>query len=120
MLSPSDGIGRRRVDLNLANGLRENVRQRLTAAGISEEQLNQLVTTRTLLPAPPVRSPINGVVMDFDKVLGHVVQPDESVFEIHDLSQVWVQGFVSERDLSRESKLDKRSAFDLSRKLQKL
>lgn len=39
--------------------------------------------------------------MDFDKVLGHVVQPDESVFEIHDLSQVWVQGFVSERDLSR-------------------
>ena len=39
--------------------------------------------------------------MDFDKVLGHVVQPDESVFEIHDLSQVWVQGFVSERDLAR-------------------
>ena len=86
---------------NLADGLRENVRQRLITAGISEEQLTQLVTTRTLLPTLPVRSPIDGVVMDFDKVLGHVVQPDESVFEIHDLSQVWVQGFVSERDLSR-------------------
>lgn len=101
-----DAVSQRRLweaesRLNLANGLRENVRQRLTTAGISAEQLTQLVTTRTLLPTLPVRSPIDGVVMDFDKVLGHVVQPDESVFEIHDLSHVWVQGFVSERDLSR-------------------
>ncbi len=101
-----DAVSQRRLweaesRLNLANGLRESVRQRLTTAGLSEEQLSQLVTTRTLLPTLPVRSPIDGVVVDFDKVLGHVVQPDESVFEIHDLSQVWVQGFVSERDLAR-------------------
>ena len=101
-----DAVSQRRMweaesRLNFANGLRDNVRQRLTTAGISEAQLTQMVTTRTLLPTLPVRSPIDGVVMDFDKVLGHIVQPDESVFEIHDLSQVWVQGFVSERDLSR-------------------
>ena len=101
-----DAVSQRRMweaesRLNFANGLRDNVRQRLTTAGISEAQLTQMVTTRTLLPTLPVRSPIDGVVMDFDKVLGHIVQPDESVFEIHDLSHVWVQGFVSERDLSR-------------------
>ena len=101
-----DAVSQRRMweaesRLNFANGLRDNVRQRLTTAGISEAQLTQMVTTRTLLPTLPVRSPIDGVVMDFDKVLGHIVQPDESVFEIHDLSQVWVQGFVSERDLAR-------------------
>ena len=45
---------------NLADGLRENVRQRLITAGISEETLTQLVTTRTLLPTLPVRSPIDG------------------------------------------------------------
>ncbi len=101
-----DAVSQRRLweaesRLNLANGLRESVRQRLTTAGMSREQLTQLVATRLLLPTLPVRAPIDGVVMDFDKVLGHVVQPDESVFEIHDLSHVWVQGFVSERDLSR-------------------
>ena len=101
-----DAVSQRRLweaesRLNLANGLLDNARQRLTTAGIPEEQLIQMVTTRTLLPTLPVRSPIDGVLMDFDKVLGHVVQPDESVFEIHDLSQVWVQGFVSERDLAR-------------------
>ena len=46
-----------------------------------------------------MRAPIDGVVVDFDKVLGHVIRPDEPLFEIHDLSQVWVQGFISERDL---------------------
>jgi len=101
-----DAIAQRRLweaesRLNLANGLRENIRQRLITAGVSTEQLTQLVTTRTLLPRLPVRAPIDGVVMDFDKVLGHVVEPDESIFEIHDLSQVWVQGFVSELDLAR-------------------
>ncbi|MFO1004200.1 MAG: hypothetical protein U0936_28105 [Planctomycetaceae bacterium] len=53
--------------------MRENVRQRLTTAGISEEQLTQLVTANAVIDAA-VRSPIDGVVMDFDKVLGHVVQ----------------------------------------------
>lgn len=101
-----DAVSQRRLwevesRLNLANGLRENIRQRLMTFGISEEQLAQLMSTQSLLPALPVRSPIDGIVMDFDKLLGHVVQPDEPVFEIHDLSQVWVQGFVSERDLSK-------------------
>lgn len=101
-----DAVSRRRLweaenRLTLAHGLRENIRQRLATAGITEEQLTRLVTTRILLATLPVRSPIDGVVVDFDKVPGQVVQPDESVFEIHDLSQAWVLGFVSERDLSR-------------------
>ena len=101
-----DAVSQRRLweaesRLNQSNGLRENVEQRLKTAGMSDEQLSQLLMTSTLVPTLPVRAPIEGVVVDFDKVLGHVVQPDESLFEIHDLSQVWIVGFVSERDLSR-------------------
>jgi multidrug efflux pump subunit AcrA (membrane-fusion protein) len=29
-----------------------------------------------------------------------VVQPDEPLFEVHDLRQAWVKGFISERDLA--------------------
>lgn len=100
-----DAVSQRRLweaenRLNLANTLRENVVQRLKTAGITEEQMAKLTTSKILLPTLPVRAPIDGVVVHFDKLLGHVVQPDESLFEIHDLSHVWVQGFVSERDLS--------------------
>jgi RND family efflux transporter MFP subunit len=37
----------------------------------------------------------------FDKFLGHVVRPDEPLFEVHDLSHAWVQGFIPERDFPR-------------------
>ena len=85
--------------LNQANALRENVVQRLKTVGVSDDQLTQLTSSKMLLPTLPVRAPIDGVVVHFDKLLGHVVQPDESLFEIHDLSHVLVQGFVSERDI---------------------
>ena len=44
---------------------------------------------------------MDGVIVHFDRVLGQVLRADEPIFEIHDLSQVFVQAFVGERDLSR-------------------
>ena len=101
-----DSISQRRLwetesQLNQAKSRRDSARQRLKAAGLSDEQLNGLATTKSLVRALPVRAPIDGVVVDFDKLLGHVIRPDEALFEIHDLSQLWVQGFISERDLPR-------------------
>ena len=101
-----DSISQRRLweaesQLNQANYRRNSVRQRLQSAGLSDAQLQELESKKTLVPALPVRASIDGVVTDFSKVLGQVIRADESLFEIHDLSQVWVQGFVSERDLPR-------------------
>lgn len=101
-----DAVSQRRLweaeaQLQLAGGLRESLRQRLLTTGLTQEQLKSLEENRELVPTLPLLASIDGVVMDFDKVLGHIVEPDEPVFEIHDLSEVWVQGFVSERDLAR-------------------
>ena len=101
-----DSVSQRRLwetesQLNQATNRRDSARQRLKAAGLSDEQLAGLTTTKTLVLTLPVRAPIDGVIVDFDKVLGHVIRPDEPLFEIHDLSHVWVQGFISERDLPR-------------------
>ena len=101
-----DSVSQRRLweaesQLNQANYRRNSVRQRLQTAGLSDAQLQELESKKTLVPALPVRASIDGVVTDFSKVLGQVIRADESLFEIHDLSQVWVQGFVSERDLPR-------------------
>ena len=89
--------------LNQASSRRDSAKRRLLAAGLSPEQLEALIATKTLIATLPVRAPIDGVVTEFDKVLGHVIRADEPVFEIHDLSQVWVQALISERDLPRIS-----------------
>lgn len=87
--------------LNQANSRRDSAERRLRAAGLSSEQLKALIASKTLIAMLPIRAPIDGVVTEFDKVLGHVIRADEPVFEIHDLSQVWVQALISERDLPK-------------------
>ena len=42
-----------------------------------------------------------GQIAGFHLVPGQVVHPDEPLFEIHDLSTVWVKGFVYEQDVNR-------------------
>jgi RND family efflux transporter MFP subunit len=46
----------------------------------------------------PVRAPADGWIVDFELVPGEIVQPNLSLFEIHDLTRVEVQGFVFEND----------------------
>ncbi|HVC96677.1 MAG TPA: efflux RND transporter periplasmic adaptor subunit [Pirellulales bacterium] len=50
-----------------------------------------------------VRAPADGWVVDFELGLGQVVRPADHLFEIQDLSTVWVQAHVFERDAARVS-----------------
>lgn len=77
-----------------------NIRQKLLTLGLSSPQIDQVVKTTRVVDALPVRAPMDGVVVHFDRVLGQVIRADEPLFEIHDLSQVWVQAYVGERDSS--------------------
>ena len=77
-----------------------NIRQKLLTLGLSSPQIDEVVKTKRAVDALPVRAPMDGVVVHFDRVLGQVVRADEPLFDIHDLSQVWVQAFVGERDSS--------------------
>ena len=78
-----------------------NLRQKLLTLGLTARQIEGVLTTKRVVDALPVRAPIAGAVVDFDRMLGQVVRADESLFEIHDMSQVRVQAFVGERDSAR-------------------
>jgi RND family efflux transporter MFP subunit len=104
--SASDAIAKRQLwetesQLNQFTSRRDILVQQLRTAGITEQQIAELLATKKLIPTLPVRAPIDGVIVGFDKFLGHVVRPDEPLFEVHDLSHAWVQGFISERDFPR-------------------
>jgi RND family efflux transporter MFP subunit len=106
--SSKDAVSQRRLweaesEWNQSSSRRDVALQRLKTVGLNDSQLDGLADSRTLIATLPVRSPIDGLIMDFDKVLGHVVRPEESLFEVHDLSQPRVKGFVSERDFQRVS-----------------
>ena len=79
----------------------EGLRRRLLTAGLTATQIDRLLAKREMATAVPVRSPIAGVAVNFDKVLGQAVAAHEPLVEVHDLSAPPVRGFVSERDLGR-------------------
>ncbi|MFM7868484.1 MAG: efflux RND transporter periplasmic adaptor subunit, partial [Planctomycetaceae bacterium] len=98
-----DAVSLRRLletesQLTLARSQRETIGRKLLSAGLSEQQLQILQSTRTLIPRLPVRAPISGLLIDFDRLLGQVVQPEQSLFEVHDPGKARILGFVSERD----------------------
>ncbi len=86
---------------NAARNRRNSLLRKLDAAGLSAAQRDALLTQKKLAETLPVRAAIDGTVVHFDKVLGQAIKAEEPLFEIHDLSRIWVQGFLSESDLAR-------------------
>lgn len=88
---------------------RERVKRQLALLGLQPEavqgleQANQAgsVALADLVQTVPLRAPTSGLIVGFHVLPGQVVHRDEALFEIHDLSRVWVKGFAYERDASR-------------------
>ena len=87
--------------MNASRQQRDTLRRKLRVAGLTDAQIAGVLASGTPVEAVPVRSPIDGVVVGFDRTLGQAVKAEEPLFAVHDLTRPVVQGFVSERDLGR-------------------
>jgi len=87
----------------------EAVKRRLAFLGLTPETIERLErvdltqpkSATNLVKTVPVRASASGRIVSLNLVPGQVVHPDEALFEIHDLSRVWVKGYVYERDAAR-------------------
>lgn len=70
-------------------------------AELERADLAQKDSGATLLSGVPIRAPATGWIVGFRVVPGQVVHPEDQLFEIHDLSKVWVKGYVFERDAAQ-------------------
>ncbi|HUY90542.1 MAG TPA: efflux RND transporter periplasmic adaptor subunit [Pirellulales bacterium] len=76
---------------------RETARRKLQAIGLSEADIRTILSEQRVLDSVPIRAPISGAVVRFDKTLGQSLAAQEPLFEINDLSTVWVEAYVAER-----------------------
>lgn len=79
----------------------ESLRRKLETVGLDRSAIDQVVKTNEVVSAVPVRSPIGGTVVSFDRALGQAVAAQEALFTVHDQSRPRVMGFVPERELGR-------------------
>jgi len=76
----------------------EGARAKLRRLGMAEADLSELATRRAALRVLNVRAPRAGVVTAKSVVLGASVEAGAQLFEITDLSQVWVLAEIAARD----------------------
>jgi len=105
-LAESQSVARRQLWeteslYNATLNRRDNLKRQLQSVGLSQEQVETILTEKKFLSTLPLRATIAGYVVHFDKILGQVVQPGEPLFEVHDLSRVWIAASVSERDIAK-------------------
>ncbi len=84
-----------------ADQLRESARRRLQYWDIGEGQIAALERTGVIQKTLVLRSPVSGVVVEKNVLGGQRTMAGEALFKIADLRNVWLEGEVFERDLSR-------------------
>lgn len=79
-----------------------NARRHLLILGLKESVIDQLAKRQNLAsPVFSLTSPISGIVVERDGTVGATVGSDANLFKIIDLSRVWIDANVFEKDLGR-------------------
>ena len=76
-------------------------RRRLELLGIAAPEIDAVIARGKAADSVPIRSPVDGFVTARNVVPGAAVQPGPPLFEVADLSRVWVLADVFERDAVR-------------------
>ena len=86
---------------DLAGGLDASARRRLELLGIAPQEIDEMLRTGKAAEAIPIRSSVDGYVVGKNAVAGVAVEAGSVLFEVADLTQVWVTADIYEQDISR-------------------
>jgi Cu(I)/Ag(I) efflux system membrane fusion protein len=82
-----------------ARELVESSRRRLRYWGVPPDEIQRVEETGEVQRTVTLRSPYGGVVVEKPVLAGQRIMPGDVAYKIADLSRVWVEGEVFERDL---------------------
>ncbi len=80
--------------------LRESARRRLALWDIPENEIDRIEQTGEVRKTLVLRSPVGGVVIEKNVLAGQRMMAGDALYQVADLSKVWLEGEVFERDLA--------------------
>ncbi len=83
---------------DVAKDLAESARRRLKLFGVADRELDAMVASGVATPRLVIRSSQSGVVTSKNVVAGSRVEDGMTLLEIADLSDVWIEAEVYEKD----------------------
>ncbi len=101
---PVAEVERRQSELEIAKAEMSASKDQLLLFGMDESDIKKLNKTGKILPWIDIKTNREGYVIARNVMVGQVVQPSDLLFQIADLSHVWVVGDVPEQ-VAREVEL---------------
>jgi len=81
------------------NTLAENSKSRLKLWGITDNQIQKMITSGKVPQRTPFLSPVSGYIVEKNIVEGAHIKSGEKIFQIADVSSLWVEANVLENEL---------------------
>ena len=78
-----------------------SARRHLLILGLKDSDIDALASKSSLAAVFSLTSPISGIVIERNGTIGATVASDANVFKIIDISRVWIDANVFEKDLER-------------------
>lgn len=91
-------LQRREAELSEATAELDAARDQLVLLGMTTENIDELRRTRNINSVARIVAPMDGTVLDRKVTLGQMIQPADTVFDVADLSNVWVVADVPEQN----------------------
>lgn len=85
----------------MSAGMQEDARRKLELLGISAQEIAEIERTGTPVRALKIRAPVGGHVVQKTALPGLYVQPGTELFQLADLSRVWLMAEVYEYEVGR-------------------
>ncbi len=101
---PLAEVERRQSDLEIAQAELGAATDQLRLLGMSDVELKELARNGKILPWLDIKATREGYVIARNVIVGQVVQPSDPLFQVADLSLVWVVGDVPEQ-IARDVRL---------------
>jgi cobalt-zinc-cadmium efflux system membrane fusion protein len=90
---------RREAEMKSARAEAREAGHRLELLGVSAREMLRLDREQTIRSDVAIRAPFAGRIISRNITRGEVVDPNKKLFTVADLSEVWVVGSVSEKDV---------------------
>jgi membrane fusion protein, copper/silver efflux system len=101
-LQAAERVARLRGDPEEASAVSflDAARRKLAPLGVSPSDLEQLAATRTVRPFLAVRAPLAATIIETNAVEGDRVELETEMFKLADLSSLWAELRIYEKDLA--------------------
>lgn len=102
---PVAEVERRQSDLEIAQAELSAAMDQLKLFGMGDGELKELTKKGKILPWLDIKATREGYIIERKVIVGQVVQPADALFQVADLSHVWVVGDVPEQ-IARDVRLE--------------